>query len=519
MSGGDVAATTEVSSGGAETGHRDRDPPPSFDGKEEPFRQHTRELELWRHETDVPKVKQGAKVLRHLSGSAKAVVDELSIAEITSEEGVEKILAALKICFQPHLETAVPHALEKHRARRKGAPGHAEVENALCKVRSHRRFSSEAAFKSSNHQCRQFSWVDYTRSEHGVVDAAAQGGLIGQASLQRLEEAFKRFGLKVLRTNKESQARGIGGKAQVCGVVEIPVGIGGINGLIECTVVEDEVPLLLSIQFLKEVSAVVDLCKNELQLNRFGVGTELHHLRSGHVAVDVVQFDPNGWCLPMDSACAHGSESDCVIHRKPMFATSLFFKSHGVNSAPCQGHSNPQSPSCHEKLARGFGESGRSVDAHGRSGKGRVLERRLYKAVRYTVKKQGPNHGRHFYRCSRSLCDFFLWDPEESNEMKLQQELEEAHKREEQLKAEMQERVNATLLEAERRHNVDAHQQMQACQAQVGHMHQQLIWMTGAAGEERLENLMRDPALTYGGGDWRRSPGSWTRPLGLHYNH
>jgi hypothetical protein len=110
MSGGDVAAATSAH---ADTGYRDRDPPPSFDGREEMFRQYNRELELWRHETDVPKVKQGAKVLRHLSGSAKAVVDELSIAEITSEQGVDKILAALKVYFQPHLETAVPRALEK----------------------------------------------------------------------------------------------------------------------------------------------------------------------------------------------------------------------------------------------------------------------------------------------------------------------------------------------------------------------------------------------------------------------
>ena len=113
MSGGEVAATTGVASASADTGYRDRDPPPSFDGREELFRQYNRELELWRHEADVPKMKQGAKVLSYLSGSAKAVVDELSIAEITSEQGVEKILAALKVYFQPHLETAVPRALEK----------------------------------------------------------------------------------------------------------------------------------------------------------------------------------------------------------------------------------------------------------------------------------------------------------------------------------------------------------------------------------------------------------------------
>ena len=70
-----MAATTSV--GGAEHGgYRERDPPPSFDGKEGGFKPYLRELELWRHETDVPRNKQGAKVLRQLSGSAKAVIDE-----------------------------------------------------------------------------------------------------------------------------------------------------------------------------------------------------------------------------------------------------------------------------------------------------------------------------------------------------------------------------------------------------------------------------------------------------------
>ena len=90
MSGGDVAATTTVGSGGTHEGYRDRDPPPAFDGKEDGFKVYLRELELWRHETDVPRNKQGAKVLRQLTGSAKAVIDELSIAEITSEQGLTK---------------------------------------------------------------------------------------------------------------------------------------------------------------------------------------------------------------------------------------------------------------------------------------------------------------------------------------------------------------------------------------------------------------------------------------------
>ena len=60
----------------------------------------------------------------------------------------------------------------------------------------------------------------------GIVDTAAQGGLIGLPALRRLEESLKGHGLQVQWMGKKAQAKGIGGDAQVCGVVEIPVGIG-----------------------------------------------------------------------------------------------------------------------------------------------------------------------------------------------------------------------------------------------------------------------------------------------------
>ena len=34
------------------------------------------------------------------------------------------------------------------------------------------------------------------------------------------------------------------------------------------------------------------------------------------------------------------------------------------------------------------------------------------------MKKEGPTKGRHFYRCSASLCDFFDWDQEERRAIK-----------------------------------------------------------------------------------------------------
>ena len=196
-------------------------------------------------------------------------------------------------------------------------------------------FLHRSVLRSPTNSAANFHGIT-TSSEHGVVDTAAQGGLIGKSSLERLEAALNRVGLKVLHTNKVAHARGIGGSAQVCGVAEIPVGVRGINGLIEATVVAEEVPLLLSIKFLKAVDAVVDLCHGELGLNKFGVKMPLHHLRSGHVAVNVLSFNSNGWSLPDDSACAHRKTADFLCDPKAMIAEVHY--SSGVQGAPQSPH-------------------------------------------------------------------------------------------------------------------------------------------------------------------------------------
>ena len=39
-------------------------------------------------------------------------------------------------------------------------------------------------------------------------------------------------------------------------------------------------------------------------------------------------------------------------------------------------------------------------------------------AYRWQVKKAGPTQGRHFYRCAKRLCEFFVWDEAEKTELK-----------------------------------------------------------------------------------------------------
>lgn len=104
---------TSVASNGPLGTSKDRDPPPAFDGTNpDALKQYLRDLAQWRWETDIPKLKHAVKVIRQLSGSARAAADEVSIEQLQSEDGIELVIKKLKEHFQLHLEAAMPKAFE-----------------------------------------------------------------------------------------------------------------------------------------------------------------------------------------------------------------------------------------------------------------------------------------------------------------------------------------------------------------------------------------------------------------------
>ena len=158
--------------------------------------------------------------------------------------------------------------------------------------------SERVQTKGDDEICESFVGVS-TSSGEGIVDTAAQDGLIGKAALLQLTETLRGFGLQIRWNHeKKAQASGVGGKAKVIGIAELPIGLAGINGLLEVTVVQDSVPLLLPVKLLRQLRAVVDLDDNLLRLKAYGVETKMHELPSGHLSVSVTSYAPEGWSLP-----------------------------------------------------------------------------------------------------------------------------------------------------------------------------------------------------------------------------
>ena len=102
------------------------------------------------------------------------------------------------------------------------------------------------------------------------MDTAAQSGLIGEETLKRLQNNLKCHGLKVVWKNKQAQARGVDGQAQVVGVV------GGACGVLERTIVKEDVPLLLPIRLLRDLEVLIDLAQHELTVRKFGIKVPMH---------------------------------------------------------------------------------------------------------------------------------------------------------------------------------------------------------------------------------------------------
>ena len=158
---------------------------------------------------------------------------------------------------------------------------------ALCENKGVEQVSSECAF------------IGVATADHqALVDTCAQEGLIGEPALLRLCEALRAQGLRCLWLDKPAAARGIGGAAKTVGVVELPVGLAGVSGVLEATVVAEDVPLLLPVSLLRALGAVLDFPREVLSLTAVSADMPMQALPSGHPAVSVLEFGSTGWQLP-----------------------------------------------------------------------------------------------------------------------------------------------------------------------------------------------------------------------------
>ena len=126
-----------------------------------------------------------------------------------------------------------------------------------------------SASKGRGRTLSVFAGVRVSGAE-ALVDTAAEDAVIGLHALQRLEGELHRLGLTTVLVSEETPVpcAGIGGEAHICKLVDAPVGVAGVHGILRFSVLKDteqfQTPPLLPISFLEAVGANIDLHSDTL---------------------------------------------------------------------------------------------------------------------------------------------------------------------------------------------------------------------------------------------------------------
>ena len=134
---------------------------------------------------------------------------------------------------------------------------------------------------------------------HAIIDPGAGQDLIGKPAYEQLKTKLATVGLRPVPIDDEpSKASGIGGQATTLFVALVPTILGGAPGIVKVTVVQEDVPHLLSIGLLEAMGSVIDTKQNIIHYWEHGTQDRMTRLKSGHRTVDVTKWSGEGFPVP-----------------------------------------------------------------------------------------------------------------------------------------------------------------------------------------------------------------------------
>ena len=131
------------------------------------------------------------------------------------------------------------------------------------------------------------------------------------------------------------------------GVVCVPVGLAGCNGIIQFTVVEQGVPPLPPVGIMRTLQASLDLNGDggKVIFRQFGGESSLRILQSGHTVIRADQFDPDGWQLPEITELCQNNEG-CATNYMSVIAHAYQRPRCMDDDTPAEDHDPASTRSC-----------------------------------------------------------------------------------------------------------------------------------------------------------------------------
>ena len=112
---------------------------------------------------------------------------------------------------------------------------------------------------------------------HLIVDSAAGQALIGEAACVEWEQKLSTVGLRGVRVDSKMMTpKGVGGTAHPTGSMMMPTMIDGLSGVLQYTVVKEDIPGLLPLSFQEKQGAMINLRTNKLHLPHLRVVVPMH---------------------------------------------------------------------------------------------------------------------------------------------------------------------------------------------------------------------------------------------------
>jgi hypothetical protein len=135
-----------------------------------------------------------------------------------------------------------------------------------------------AEIYNSNAKDEVTAWLALPAGEV-IVDPGASQDLIGLPAFERLKGKLAALGLRpVILKETPSSASGIGGKARPLFSALTPCSLGGFPGVVKLTVLEEDIPNLLSIGLLEMAKSVIDTESNVIHFKAFGSSAPLKRM-------------------------------------------------------------------------------------------------------------------------------------------------------------------------------------------------------------------------------------------------
>ena len=123
-----------------------------------------------------------------------------------------------------------------------------------------------------------------------LVDTGAQHGVIGSKAYDQVVERLAVHGLKprIVETLK-LQASGVGGTTSFQKSAQVPIAIAGASGLLTVHVIDQDIPLLLPVEFCKKLGMILNLPELQIRWKNINRHSDIHEIPGcGHLAVEII---------------------------------------------------------------------------------------------------------------------------------------------------------------------------------------------------------------------------------------